>query len=52
MERNATEVLDAFTPQGRHARVEKIARMVLFLASDRSSCSTGSIFMADGSMHA
>ena len=52
MGRNATEVLDAATPLGRHARVGEIAQMVLFLASDRSSYSTGSIFMADGGMSA
>jgi NAD(P)-dependent dehydrogenase (short-subunit alcohol dehydrogenase family) len=52
MGKNATEVLDAATPLGRHARVEEIAQMVLFLASDRSSYSTGSIFMADGGMNA
>ena len=52
MGRNATEVLDAATPLGRHASVEEIAKMVLFLASDQSSYSTGSIFMADGGMNA
>jgi len=52
MGRNATEILDAATPLGRHARVEEIAKMVLFLASDQSSYSTGSIFMADGGMNA
>lgn len=52
MGRNATEVLDAATPLGRHAGVEEIAKMVLFLASDQSSYSTGSIFMADGGMNA
>ena len=51
MGRNATEVLDAATPLGRHASVEEIAKMVLFLASDQSSYSTGSIFMADGGMN-
>jgi NAD(P)-dependent dehydrogenase (short-subunit alcohol dehydrogenase family) len=52
MGRNAAEVLDAATPMGRHAQAEEIARMVLFLASDQSSYSTGSIFMADGGLNA
>jgi NAD(P)-dependent dehydrogenase (short-subunit alcohol dehydrogenase family) len=51
MGKNATEVLNAATPLGRHAKVEEIAKMVLFLASDQSSYSTGSIFMADGGMN-
>lgn len=52
MGKNATEVLDAATPLGRHATAEEVAKMVLFLASGQSSFSTGSIFMADGGMNA
>ena len=51
MGRNATEALDAATLLGRHANAEEIARMVLFLASEQSGYSTGSIFMADGGMN-
>jgi NAD(P)-dependent dehydrogenase (short-subunit alcohol dehydrogenase family) len=49
--RDATRLLNSLIPLGRHARAEEIARTVLFLASDASSFSTGSVFMADGGMH-
>lgn len=49
--RDATALLDALIPLGRHAQAAEIARAVLFLASDQSSFSTGSVFMADGGMH-
>lgn len=49
--RDATQMLDAMIPLGRHAKPQEIAQMVLFLASDRSSFSTGGVFMADGGMH-
>jgi len=47
---DGTEFLDHLIALGRHARPEEIAQTVLFLASDRSSFSTGGVFMADGGM--
>jgi enoyl-[acyl-carrier-protein] reductase (NADH) len=38
-------------PLGRHAKAEEVAESVLFLASDRSVFTTGSVLMADGGMH-
>ncbi len=49
--RDATALLDSMIPLHRHGQPEEIAQMVLFLASARSSFSTGSVFMADGGMH-
>ncbi len=47
---DGTEFLDHLIALGRHARPEEIAQMVLFLASDRSSFSTGAVFLAEGGM--
>ena len=49
---DATEMLNKIIPMGRHAVAEEIARSVLFLASNQSSFSTGSVFMADGGWNA
>jgi NAD(P)-dependent dehydrogenase (short-subunit alcohol dehydrogenase family) len=47
---NGTEFLNGIIPLHRHGKASEVAEMVLFLASDRSSFSTGSVFMADGGM--
>jgi NAD(P)-dependent dehydrogenase (short-subunit alcohol dehydrogenase family) len=47
---DGTELLNQAIPLHRHARPEEIARAALFLASDQSSFTTGSVLMADGGM--
>jgi NAD(P)-dependent dehydrogenase (short-subunit alcohol dehydrogenase family) len=37
-------------PLHRHGTAEEIARSVLYLASDQSSFTTGSMLMVDGGM--
>ena len=50
---DATAMLNKqMIPMGRHGLPEEVARSVLFLASDQSSFSTGSVFMADGGWNA
>jgi len=49
--RNGTEFLNSIIPLGRHGKASEVAKMVLFLASDMSSFSTGSVFQADGGMN-
>ena len=59
VERGLTQVLgqeggaflDRIIPMHRHGRADEIAEAVLFLASPRSSFTTGSVLMADGGMH-
>lgn len=49
--RDATKLLDSLIPLHRHAQAAEIARAVMFLASEQSSFTTGSVLMADGGMH-
>lgn len=48
---DAGKFLDSMIPLGRHAGADEVARSVLFLASDQSAFTTGSVVMADGGMH-
>jgi len=48
---DAGKFLDSVIPLGRHAKAEEVAETVLFLASDKSAFTTGSVLMADGGMH-
>ena len=48
---DAGKFLDSVIPLGRHARAEEVAESVLFLASDRSAFTTGTVLMVDGGMH-
>jgi len=52
MGRDATAFFDEIIPLGRHGRATEIAEAVLYLASDRSSFTTGSLLMADGGLSA
>jgi len=49
--RDGTEFFNEQIPLGRHGRPEEIAQSVLYLASDQSSFTTGSMLMADGGMN-
>lgn len=49
--RDATKLLDTMIPLGRHGGADEVARSALYLASDLSSFTTGSVLMADGGMH-
>jgi NAD(P)-dependent dehydrogenase (short-subunit alcohol dehydrogenase family) len=56
MVQNVTEAeagaLIAMTPLGRIARPDEIASVVVYLASDESSFTTGAVFFVDGGMSA
>lgn len=47
-----SQELDARVPLGRQGKVDEVARMVLFLASDDSSHCSGHEFVVDGAMKA
>ncbi|MCS6944711.1 MAG: SDR family NAD(P)-dependent oxidoreductase [Sutterellaceae bacterium] len=48
--RDAAAFFDELIPLRRHATPEEVARAVLFLASDDSSFTTGSMLMVDGGL--
>lgn len=50
--RNATAFFNDIIPLKRHVRAEEVARSVLYLASDASSFTTGSLLMVDGGLSA
>ena len=50
--RDGTEFFNEIIPLGRHAEPEEIARSALYLASDQSSFTTGTMLMVDGGMSA
>lgn len=45
---DATELMNQMIPMGRHGQPDEIAKAALFLASDMSSFTTGSMLIADG----
>lgn len=45
---DATALMNSMIPMGRHGRPPEIANAALFLASDMSSFTTGSMLVADG----
>jgi NAD(P)-dependent dehydrogenase (short-subunit alcohol dehydrogenase family) len=48
--RDGTQFFNDIIPMHRHVRADEVARSVLFLASDASSFTTGSLLMVDGGM--
>lgn len=47
---DGTAFFNGMIPLGRHGRPDEIAQSVLYLASDQSSFTTGSMLMVDGGM--
>lgn len=50
--RDGAAFFNEIIPMGRHGQPQEIARAALYLASDDSSFTTGSLLMADGGMSA
>jgi NAD(P)-dependent dehydrogenase (short-subunit alcohol dehydrogenase family) len=50
--RDATQFFNDIIPLHRHVRPDEVARSVLYLASDASSFTTGSLLMVDGGLSA
>lgn len=50
--RDGTQFFNDMIPLGRHGTAEEVARAALYLASDASSFTTGSMLMVDGGMSA
>jgi NAD(P)-dependent dehydrogenase (short-subunit alcohol dehydrogenase family) len=50
--RDATTFFNEIIPLRRHARADEVARAALYLASDASSFTTGSMLMVDGGLSA
>jgi NAD(P)-dependent dehydrogenase (short-subunit alcohol dehydrogenase family) len=50
--RDATSFFNEIIPLKRHVRADEVARSVLYLASDASSFTTGSLLMVDGGLSA
>lgn len=47
---DGAEFFNAMIPLGRHGTADEVARSILYLASDQSSFTTGSMLMVDGGM--
>jgi NAD(P)-dependent dehydrogenase (short-subunit alcohol dehydrogenase family) len=50
--RDAATFFNEIIPLRRHARADEVARAALYLASDASSFTTGSMLMVDGGLSA